>query len=451
ARLWRLGRGQPSVTRRRMRLMALGSLVLNIGLLAAAAAGSSSTDTRADVEVVSQVLGFVSAGLFYLGFEPPGFLRFLWRQPDIVPLREAEAALMSAVSTADVADVVLPYATRLLGGKGAVLVDREGQVAALHTLDEEEALAIGALVAGETGDEPIDRHNLLAVPVRRFWLGVQSSRYTPFFGRDELELLRGLAFLSGLALDRAHLFEQERASRLRAEQANEELETFVYSVSHDLKSPLVSLVGFLDCMRHDLGEVDGDMRFYLDRMDAGVEYMEALIQDLLELSRIGRVERDLADVDLGRVVGEVVDELLPFSPEAAVTVGDLPVLSMSTLRARQLFTNLVGNALVHSGRSDVHVHVSAVGLPDGGMRVVVADDGKGIPVEYREKVFRVFERLERTTSASGTGIGLAVCRKIVEQAGGVIHIADTPVGTAFEMDFPAALLRGPGARLEAVR
>lgn len=451
-RLWHAGNGEAVVPRRRMRLMALGSLVLNVGLLVVAAGSSSSASTQDSLEVSSQVLGFVAAGLFYLGFDPPGFLRVLWRQPDVVPLREAEAGLMSAVSAREVADVVLPYATRLLGGKGAVLADRQGRVVAVHNLPGNEAAALARLVAREPGLEPVARHDLLAVPLRRLWLAVQSSRYAPFFGREEIELLRGLAFFAELALDRADLFEQERTSRQQAELANAELETFVYSVSHDLKSPLVSLVGFLDYLRADLGEVEGEVAFYLDRMDAGVHYMDALIHDLLELSRIGRVQRDAADVDLGRVVREVADELVPGHGAASVDVQDLPVLHINPLRARQLFTNLIGNALLHAGRGDVHVRIACEELLSGGVRLTVADDGKGIPVEYREKVFKVFERLERSNQDTGTGIGLAVCRKIVEQAGGVIRVGEgAAAGAAFELDFPAAVVRGPGARLEGAR
>lgn len=449
-RLWRAGTGEAAVACRRMRLMALGCIVLDVGLLVVAAGSSSSSGTQDGLEVASQVLGFAAAGLFFLGFDPPGFLRVLWRQPDVAPLRDAEAGLMSATTASEVADVVLPYAVRVLGGTGAVLADRQGHVVASHNLAHAEATAIASLVAQEPGTEPIGRPDLLAVPLRRLWLAVRSSRYAPFFGREESELLRGLASFAELALDRVDLFEQERASREAAEQANAELETFVYSVSHDLKSPLVSLVGFLDYLRADLGEVEGDVAFYLDRMDAGVHYMDALIHDLLELSRVGRVQRDAADVDLGRVAREVADELVPGHEAASVEVADLPVLHINPLRARQLFTNLVGNALVHAGRDDVSVRVSSEERQDGGVRLVVADDGKGIPAAYREKVFGVFEQLNRSAHA-GTGIGLAVCRKIVEQAGGVIRVGERAEGAAFEIDFPAAVVRGPGARLEGAR
>jgi signal transduction histidine kinase len=451
ARLWRAGTGQPTVTRSRMQLMALGSIVLNAALLVLAAGSSSSSSTQQGLEVASQVLGFVSAGLFFVGFDPPAFLRYLWRRNDIIPLREAQEALMRAVSAREVADVVLPYAARVLGAKGAALVDRDGQVVAAFELAADEVAAAASLAANETSTEPVHRGDVIAMPMRRSWLVVKSSRYTPFFGRDEIELLRGLAVFAGLALDRAELFEQERASRERAEAANADLETFVYSVSHDLKSPLVSLVGFLDYLRTDLGEVDGDVAFFLDRMDASVQYMDALIHDLLELSRIGRVDQEAAEVDLGRVVTEVVDDRVPGHAGAEVDGGVLPIVTMNPLRARQLFTNLLGNAVAHAGRSDVHVQVRAEPLPDGGARVVVVDDGKGIPAEYREKVFGVFERLERNRESTGTGIGLAVCRKVVEQVGGSIRVADSETGAVLEVELPAAVVCGFGARLEEAR
>jgi signal transduction histidine kinase len=448
-RLWTAGAGQAAVARRRMRLMAAGAAVLDLGLVVAVAA-SSASDALA---LALQVLGVVAAGLFFLGFAPPRFLRVVWRQQDVAPLRAAEVDLMATVTAADVADALLPAVTRMLAGKGSVLADRAGTVVAAHNLSAEEAQAFAASAVAADDGVPPARRDLMAVSLRHGWLAVQSSPYTPVFGREEMELLEQLAVFADLALDRAALFEQERASRERAERANAEVETFVYSVSHDLKSPLVSLVGFLGFLRSDLGAAaQGDVAFYLDRMDAGVRYMEALIHDLLELSRIGRVQTEPSDVDLARMVREIADELAPNHPEATVHVGELPVLHVNPLRARELFTNLVGNALTHAGRSDVTVRVASEPLPDGGVRMIVADDGKGIPAAGREKVFGVFERLERATDDSGTGIGLAVCRKIVEQLDGDIRVVEARKGGAtFEIVLPRAVVASRTASLAGAR
>jgi signal transduction histidine kinase len=114
---------------------------------------------------------------------------------------------------------------------------------------------------------------------------------------------------------------------------------------------------------------------------------------------------------------------------------------MNPLRARQLFTNLLENAVEHGGRNDIHIRVAATEAADGSVELVVADNGLGIPEGYREKVFGVFERLEGRRG-NGTGIGLAICRKIVELVGGRIWIAASDTGTEIRISVPAHVVQG---------
>jgi signal transduction histidine kinase len=126
-------------------------------------------------------------------------------------------------------------------------------------------------------------------------------------------------------------------------------------------------------------------------------------------------------------------------PDVVVDAGELPVVWMNPLRARELFTNLIENAVEHGRRNDLTVRVRARAADRGHVLVSVADDGVGIPMAYRERVFGIFERLDAGVDhASGTGIGLAICQKIVEQAGGTIAIVDAPAGAAFELRLPLA-------------
>jgi signal transduction histidine kinase len=438
-RLWRAGRGQAALARRRMSLMALGSVVLDVALLVAVSAPSEPHPGRT---LATQLLGLLGAGLFYVGFSPPAVLRILWRHPEVRLLRQAEVGLMAALDTEEVTAILLPRLTALFGGKGTALVDGEGRVTASHGLTPEEA----AVVAGAT-----DRSDVISAPMSKGRLVVQASPYAPFFGQEEDNLAHGLALFADLALARSELLSQERSSRQQAEAANAELETFVYTVSHDLKSPLVSLSWFLELVRTELGaQAPGDVPSYLDRMEAGTRYMHDLIGDLLELARIGRVQTEIVDVDLARVVEEVVDELRPAYPVARFGVAPLPVVAMNPLRARQLFTNLLGNAVAHSGRADVHVEVGC-DLRAEGLRLVVADDGRGIPAQHRERVFMVFEQLDGPAerAGAGTGIGLAVCRKIVEQAGGCIGALDVVAGAAFEIKLPSTIVRLRADRMAA--
>lgn len=451
-RMWRAGRDQARVARNRMRLMAAGSGLINAILIVAAFAPADSDSAFA---LVNGFLAIFCALLFFAGFEPPRALRVLWRSHDLEKVREAELGLMTAADPEEIAHVLLPHVTKLFGAHGSVLVGRDGQIIDSHGLSHVESRAAAA-VAVQGGDKPIIQTGMMSVRLRNGWLAVRGGQLSPFFGRDEIELLSGLGVFADLALERSVLFLMEREARSAAERANAELETFVYSVSHDLKSPLVSLLGFLDYLKSEVdGTLSTDGQFFLERISAASMYMQALIQDLLELSRIGRVQVEPADVDLTGVVEETAAELVGAFPEARVVVDRLPVVSMNPLRARQLFTNLIANAVHHAGRSDVLVTVGAVQGPDGDMIVSVSDNGKGIPAGYREKVFGVFERLERRDSNSsnntGTGIGLAVCRKIVEQAGGQITLSDNAPGARFSIRLPGHVVRRGVSTLEAIQ
>jgi signal transduction histidine kinase len=448
--LWKSGKGQATVARKRMRMLALGSGLLNLALILAAFVPG---DDKSASPVITGVIAIVSAAFFFVGFVPPRFLRMMWRAPDSQTLRDAEVSLMAVLDPADIGNALLPHVTRLFGGQGSLLVDGDGDVLGVYGLSATEAKAT-AMVAANAGAEPLVEPGLLSVPMRRGWLTVRGSMVTPFFGREEVDLLIGLGVFADLALERGELFVRERVAREQAERANSELETFVYSVSHDLKSPLVSLLGFLDYLKADMEEAGHteDTRFFLERISAAGMYMQALIQDLLELSRIGRVQTESLAVDFGLVLEEVIGELSPSHPSATFEVGPLPVVDINPLRARQLFTNLVNNALMHSGRDDVAISVSAELEASGGLVVTVADNGRGIPADYRDRVFGVFERLERQDGdTTSTGIGLAVCRKIAEQCGAHISITDNHPGARFVIRFPAATVRRGPTTLEAVR
>jgi PAS domain S-box-containing protein len=233
-----------------------------------------------------------------------------------------------------------------------------------------------------------------------------------------------------LALDR------EKQARRDVERVNAEMESFVYTVSHDLNSPLVALLGYLEFIEQDhadtLGERGG---FYVERMRASATYMRALIRDLLELSRVGRVDERSERVDLELVAAEVAESIRSASPEAGVTIGPLPVVWMNPVRARQLVTNVVQNSVKYGGRADIGITITRVAEEDGMVEVSVRDDGAGIPEEDRRRVFGVFERLRRDDE-EGTGIGLAICKKIVTSAGGSIWVAPSELGADIRFTLP---------------
>ena len=254
----------------------------------------------------------------------------------------------------------------------------------------------------------------------------------------------GMAF-SGVLRDiteRKRAEAELAATNKELERANAELETLVYSASHDLKSPMVSLLGYLEYLRLDFGEVLGpEGNRYLNRMADSTMYMQQLIHDLIDLSRVGRSGVEPIEVDLGRLVRAIAEDAGAANPATEIRVGRMPVVTGDPTGFRQLFTNLLENAIRHGGRPDLVVVVDGRDRPDGAVELSVRDNGKGIPPDHRERVFGVFERLEGPSTGEGTGMGLAICRKIVEVLGGAIAIVGDR-GT----DVRILLPRAAGAR-----
>jgi PAS domain S-box-containing protein len=233
----------------------------------------------------------------------------------------------------------------------------------------------------------------------------------------------------------ADAFARERVARVAAEKANAELESFVYTVSHDLNSPLISILGYVELLETDFGSsLPQEAAFYLERIKASGNFMQSLITDLLDLSRVGRVQTEPERVDLKAMIDEIAGEVA--EPAAELVVDDLPDVFINPTRARQLFANLIQNSVKYADRPDVRIEVKPIGSANGLVTLSVSDNGPGIPANKRDQVFGVFERLD--ASRPGTGIGLAVCRRIVETNGGAIWIADSEEGTAVHLSLPAA-------------
>jgi signal transduction histidine kinase len=421
-RFWRAGRGRPTLVRRRLRLLGVAVVALSLALLLAAAGSGEAGDP---VAIVTQTMALASALSFVLGFATPRGLRRWWRQEEERQLYDAAVSLLSTTSVDEVAAVLLPRLRRVVSARAAALVHRGGLVAADGLGEgEERELRAGQLTGG--------RRTELTRGVLLVWV----DPYAPFFGAGEREVLERTGLLADLALHRAELLASEQAARRSLEETNTELESFVYSASHDLKSPLIAMLSYVDLLstehRDALGE---EGRWYLERMASNGEYMESLIQDLLELSRVGRMETQPERVELASTVGTVAGEVVGQHPGFTAELGALPVVWMNGVRARQLFANLLENAAKHGGGEAVRVEVRAEEGPDGAVVVSVIDDGPGVPAAYRERVFGVFERLE-TDAGTGTGIGLAICRKIVEGLGGRIWLADRDDGAEFRVSFP---------------
>ena len=221
-----------------------------------------------------------------------------------------------------------------------------------------------------------------------------------------------------------------------------ELESFSYSISHDLKAPLRAIHGFSQALSEEFGATLGDAGLhYLERIRTGATRMGSLIDDLLTLSRVARAEIHPTTVPLSGLADEVVAELRRADPQRDVRVTIAPALSVdgdaSLLRA--LLTNLLGNAWKFTRRrATAHIEFGECETPRGHA-YFVRDDGAGFDMAYADKLFGAFQRLHEASEFEGTGIGLATARRIVARHGGAIW-ADGAVdrGATFSFTLPSA-------------
>ncbi len=221
------------------------------------------------------------------------------------------------------------------------------------------------------------------------------------------------------------------------ERTNADLERLGYIVSHDLRAPLTSVQMLADLMSEELAEADNPNEAhqeYMDQMKAALGRMDRLILDLLEYSRIGWSEASVQDVDLSGVVRDVAANLRAQITEvdATVEVGELPVVEGDPTLLLQLLQNLTSNALKFAADAAPVVQIGSRSLADkhnDGAKlceIYVTDNGIGIDPRFQERVFEVFRRLHSDDQYEGTGIGLAVCKRIVEQHGGSVRVESSP-------------------------
>ncbi|MGH7829975.1 MAG: sensor histidine kinase, partial [Candidatus Binatia bacterium] len=277
-------------------------------------------------------------------------------------------------------------------------------------------------------------------------LNISTSRPIPFDDR-EVQLLVAIGNVIGVALENAQLFEdserlvrelEETTQQLSAK--NKELDSFVYTVSHDLKAPLISLEGMAALLLDEYaGKLDEGAQHYLKRLMASSKQMEGLIIDLLALSRIGREGRSPEGVSLNQIVDDLMLEWGETirAKNIHVTRHELPKLWGVRVQVQQVMTNLLSNAVKYLGaRPDPMIEIGA--KENGGKMIecYVKDNGIGIDPQYHEKVFETFQRLKEIET-EGTGVGLAIVRKIIEGAGGRVWVESAKgEGATFRFTWP---------------
>jgi PAS domain S-box-containing protein len=283
-------------------------------------------------------------------------------------------------------------------------------------------------------------------------LDVQSPVIGAFHDLD-IDYLRALAEQVSIALSNARLYQQaqqEIAERKRIEaelnhlmdvlaRSNGELEQFAYVASHDLQEPLRMVTSFLQLLKSRYGgKLDTDADEFIEFAVDGATRMKTLINDLLIYSRVGTASKPYLPISGDEIFSRATANLRIVIEEsgAEVTHDPLPTVLADDTQIVQLFQNLIGNALKFRSEETPSIHVG-VAEKEGEWVFTFKDNGIGIEPEYKERIFIIFQRLHLSTDYPGTGIGLAVCKKIVERHGGKIWVeSELGQGATFTFTMP---------------
>ncbi|HSJ94622.1 MAG TPA: ATP-binding protein [Gaiellaceae bacterium] len=427
-RLWRGRRGQPTVVRRRMQLIGLAVAAITVALLLSA----FSDEGNARVQLAAGILVTVSALGFLVGLAPPAALRLIWRRPETVETQAAISRLMTATSEADVAREVLPPMARMVGARAVALRDAGGRVIGTHGASAE-------MLADAHASATHDEHGRVVVlDVPSGSLVVWTNPYAPFFGREELALLRSLGALTGLALDRSRLFAHERAAREALERADELKSNFIALAAHELRTPVTAIDGIVQTLHSRSADLGPERRAALEEtLAAQSTNMRGLVDQLLDLSRL-----DAEAVAINPRTVLVRERLESVVTSAAGVRADDVVLevdeglevTVDPAALDRIVSNLVTNALRY-GQPPVVVRAERA---DRHFRLAVEDSGPGVPDEFVPSLFERFTR-SRTgrDRVTGTGLGLAIARSYAAAHGGdLIYEPADPTGARFRLVIP---------------
>jgi signal transduction histidine kinase len=431
-RLWSAGRGQPGIASGRMRLLAFAAALLTVAIVGSAFQSGNDSPS----EALTAALASLAGVCFLLGISPPVFVRGLWRSREQQRLQEAIRGLMTLATTrSEVADRVLGPVASLVGAGAAAVLDADGQLLASRGLDAETRDSVAA------GDRPglPQSPEVMSVEAPGATFLVWTSRYAPFFGDNELRVLQTVAALTGVALDRVRLFEQEHESRLGLQRANEVMANFVALAAHELRTPVTTIHGFVQTLHHLGDRLDAEQQAELrTALEQQTVRMASLVEQLLDLSRLDAEAVDVRPqrIQLRQRLEEVIAvaagtrgaEVQLDAPDREVYV-DPSILD-------HIVTNLVTNAFRY-GQAPVRVHARVV---DGAVRVSVEDSGPGVAEELEDSLFERFTRAGVSRDrVAGTGLGLAIARAYARaHRGDVRYERGQPNGARFVVELPPA-------------
>ncbi|MGC8781765.1 MAG: ATP-binding protein [Anaerolineae bacterium] len=339
------------------------------------------------------------------------------------------------------------------GGRARAIARKEPEVVLKHRSANRSLVIIG--------DEPLSAAYVPMVVKGEVTglLEVQSQR-AEAYGPAEVAWLGPAANLIGMAIENARLYQavqRELNERRRAEAAlqhtleelkrsNADLEQFAYVASHDLQEPLRMVASFVQLLGERYrGRLDDDADDFIAFAVEGATRMQMLINDLLEYSRVDRFGRLPEPTDAEEVLARTLQdmELTIAESGATITYDPLPIVMADDTQLERVLQNLIGNAIKFHGPEPPRVHISANETTDEATgrrfwRFAVRDNGIGIDPQFHERIFRIFQRLHSRREYEGTGIGLAVCKRVIERHGGRIWVESQPgKGSTFYFTLPA--------------
>lgn len=441
--LWLASRGRPAVEGARMRALSLGYAGLVAVVMFGTLGGSLVRNQAAELTLDLVTLAIVP--MLFFSFYPPTWLRRMWSQPEEDELRQGLHSLLAySPDRATQAQRALEWATRLVGGAGAVIIDSDSSILASQGLSEAAAkqIAAGAAANSEGGEVRSPRRGptTLVIPLDfQQGLGamvIVAGPFTPLFGDDEVTRLRQYAASITAGLDRVTL-----TARIRdLEKAKTE---FMNIASHELRGPMTVIKGYLTILEDgSLGPLAPKAMSVLPLLIAKADEVNAMIEQMLEAARLeeGHLVLHKEPCDIFELTELAVDSMRPMLADRHVEVEAPPVpvnAEVDSERFQIVVRNLVSNAIKYSpDEKPITVVVNRNGKTG---KVIVIDHGIGIAPEDQARLFTRFGRIEHeaTRHVAGTGLGLWLSREIARMHDGDLTVDSTEgQGSTFTFEVP---------------
>ena len=447
-RLWRAGRTEPAVTRRRMRLLSVGAITLSVVILLPLALPAGTTTTR----LISSGMVAVAALCVLIGLNPPAVVRLVWRRSEHDGIYNMHFALIQAETKAEVASAVLPVLAASLGCRAAAMLESNGEiVGAVGTEHDVDDLMRDFRARTQSA---ASREHVVHFELVSGSLVAEAGKYAPVFGSDEVRLFQSTCLQVDSALKRIESRDELALAHDRALEASRLKSEFLANMSHEIRTPINGVIGLTELL--SITRLDEEQRAYTATIQSSADALLSVLNDILDFSKIeaGKLDLNLMDFNMSAAVEDIVALLAGAANtkhiELAMAIDDsVPSAVRGDVgRVRQVLLNLAGNAVKFTDTGEVVIRVRAdrtSRAPDGTMRYLfeVTDSGPGIPAASVDALFDSFSQADTSSTRrhGGTGLGLAISKRLVELMGGTIHV-ETELGVGsrfwFELDLAQA-------------